>query len=214
MSQMSDDRVAAHAALLQKLEHACDTLPLCTVPTDIVMGQGNLRAQVMFIGEAPGANEALQRVPFVGRAGQLLNKTLGDHGMRREDFYVTNIVKVRPPGNRDPEPDEIAAFLPYLLEEIALVQPLLFCTLGRFSMNFFLPDARISAIHGVLQRFWWHDEVTYLLPQYHPAAALRSTAMLESFRTDIGKLPKALEYIQKKREHDATVRSVKAAVLG
>jgi DNA polymerase len=204
-----EERTARHQEILQSLESQCQDLPLCEVPTDIVIGQGNLHSDVIFIGEAPGAEEAKQRIPFVGRGGQLLNRTLERYGMKRQDFYVSNIVKVRPPNNRDPLPNEIHAFLPYLLEEIELIQPKLFVTLGRFSMNFFLPDARISSVHGNLQRFWWQEKITYVLPVYHPAAALRSTQMMGAFETDIEKIPKCLEYIEQHREHDQQVQQVK-----
>ncbi len=203
-----------HQALLQKMEARCSELPLCQVPRDIVIGKGNLDADIMFIGEAPGENEAIQRVPFVGRGGQLLNRTLESHaGIRREDCYVSNIVKVRPPGNRDPLPEEIAAFLPFLQEEIAFIQPKIFVTLGRFSLNFFLPQAKISAVHGVLQRFWWNGEITYLLPQYHPAAALRGTGVLQAFQADIAKIPKALEWVQQQKLHDSELQKVKEAFI-
>lgn len=177
------------------------------------MGFGNVDSDVMFIGEAPGRNEAIERKPFVGRGGKLLNATLEMHGMKRDDFYVSNIVKVRPPDNRDPKPEEINAFVPYLYREIDIIEPLLFVSLGRFSMNFFLPDAKISAIHGVLQRFMWEGKITYLLPVYHPAAALRNGNMKESFERDIGKIPKALAYIREQEEHDAHVAEVRSALL-
>jgi uracil-DNA glycosylase family 4 len=208
-----EQRVSRHQEILQSLEANCESLPLCEIPTDIVIGQGNLGSDVMFIGEAPGAEEAKQRIPFVGRGGQLLNRTLEAAGMKREDFYVSNLVKVRPPGNRDPSPEEINAFLPYLLEEIELIQPKLFVTLGRFSMNFFLPEAKISAVHGNLQRFWWQDRITYLLPVYHPAAALRSTNMKTAFEADIAKIPKALEYITQQQETDLQLQQVKSSLF-
>ena len=202
-----------HQAILQEMESQWETLPLCTKPQDIVMGHGNLQSEIMFIGEAPGEKEAEQRIPFVGRAGQLLNRTLGEFGMKREEMYISNIVKARPPGNRDPSPEEIAAYLPFLLKEIDVLQPKLFVTLGRFSMNFFLPDAKISAVHGVLQRFWWQGKITNLLPQYHPAAALRGTKVLESFQRDIAKIPKALEYARKQLTQDQELINIKDAVL-
>lgn len=203
-----------HAALLAKMESLCESLPLCQIPRDIVMGQGNLDAEIMFIGEAPGANEAEQRVPFVGRGGQLLNRTLENFaGIKREDCYVSNIVKVRPPNNRDPLPEEIAAFLPFLQEEIAFIQPKMFVTLGRFSMNFFLPDAKISAVHGVMQRFWWNGQITYLLPQYHPAAALRGTRMLNAFQEDIAKIPAALAWAKKQQVNDKNIKDIQDALL-
>ncbi len=203
-----------HAALLAKMESLYDSLPLSQKPEDIVMGQGNLDAEIMFIGEAPGEKEAQQRVPFVGRGGQLLNRTLSEFAkIPREDVYVSNIVKVRPPGNRDPLPEEIAAFLPFLQEEIAFIRPKLFVTLGRFSMNFFLPQAKISQVHGVMQRFWWNGEITYLLPQYHPAAALRGTRMLQAFQEDIGKIPAALAWAKQQREHDKDLKDIQEALL-
>lgn len=199
--------------LLEELESQCQNLPLCQVPTDIVMGHGNVESKVMFIGEAPGENEAIQRKPFVGRAGKLLDKTLGEVGIPREQVYISNIVKVRPPNNRDPLPEEISAFTPYLLKEIEIIQPQLFVTLGRFAMNYFLPNAKISAVHGVLQRFWWNGKITYLLPQYHPAAALRGTAMLQAFQVDMAKIPKALTYVHEKIQHDEHVEAVRQAIF-
>lgn len=199
--------------LLQELESNFKELPLAEKPEDMVMGFGNVDSEVMFIGEAPGRNEAEQRRPFVGRAGQLFNQTLAEHGMKREDFYVSNIVKVRPPNNRDPLPAEINAFVPYLYKEIEIIEPLLFVSLGRFSMNFFLPDAKISAIHGVLQRFMWEGKITYLLPVYHPAAALRNGNMKASFSQDLAKIPKALEYIKKQKKQDEHVSNVHETLL-
>lgn len=207
------DKQSEYQKILQDMEQACERLPLCTRPEDIVMGFGNIDSEVMFIGEAPGYNEAVQRKPFVGRAGQLLNQTLEEHGMKREDFYVSNIVKVRPPDNRDPLPTEIEAFVPYLHREIEVIKPLLFVTLGRFSMNFFLPDAKISAVHGSLQRFWWEGSITYLLPVYHPAAALRNGNMREAFAVDIGKIPKALELIKQKKAHDDELEKVRDSLF-
>lgn len=203
------DKFSAHASLLESMEAVFADLPLCEKPEDIVIGAGNLDSEVMFIGEAPGANEAVQRVPFVGRAGQLLNRTLLENGLSREEIYISNIVKARPPDNRDPLPDEIAAYLPFLNQEIEIVQPKLFVSLGRFALNFFLPEARIGAVHGVLQRFWWQDKITYLLPQYHPAAALRGTRMLETFKADIAKIGPALNYVKEKESADAQLNVIK-----
>lgn len=193
-----EDKSSQHRQLLQKLESRCDALPLCQVPTDIVMGHGNLNAQVMFIGEAPGQKEAELRIPFVGRSGKLLDKTLLQIGINREDVYISNIVKVRPPDNRDPSPAELAAYTPFLLEEIQCIQPRLICTLGRFSMNYFLPNAKISQVHGQLQQFLWHDRIISLLPQYHPSAALRNGKVLADFTLDLAKIPETLKYIETK----------------
>lgn len=208
-----DNREQAHQNLLQAMEQKCADLPLCQVPSDIVIGQGNLDAQIMLIGEAPGAEEAKQRYPFVGRSGQLLNATLAKFGMEREQMYVSNIVKVRPPNNRDPEPEEIMAYLPYLRQEIELIKPALFITLGRFALNFFLPEEKISAVHGVLKRFRWQGEIIHLYPLYHPAAALRSTSLKDTFEEDVSQIPEALAYAQNKQEDDLHLDEIKDALF-
>lgn len=203
-----------HQALLEKMESLCDTLPLCQVPQDIVIGKGNLEAEIMFIGEAPGANEAIHRTPFVGRGGQLLDRTLKEFAkIDRDEVYVSNIVKVRPPDNRDPNPEEIAAFLPFLQEEIAFIKPKMFVTLGRFSLNFFLPKAKISQVHGQLQCFEWNGAVTFLLPQYHPAAALRGTRVLHTFQEDIGKISEALDWVKKQQKNNKNLKEIQEALL-
>lgn len=202
-----------HAKLLKLMESRCDDLPLCQVPQDIVIGQGNLQAQIMVIGEAPGAEEAKQRIPFVGRSGQLFNRTLEEFGLARSDLYISNIVKVRPPGNRDPQLDEIKAYLPFLLEEIDLIKPKLFVTLGRFSLNFFLPEAKITLVHGVLKRIRWKGRIIYVLPIYHPAAALRNGKLKEAFSQDIGKIPKALAYIGQRESQAEQIESIKEALF-
>ncbi|MCL4392023.1 uracil-DNA glycosylase [Patescibacteria group bacterium] len=151
--------------------------------SNLVFGEGSPDAAIMFIGEAPGFYEDRERRPFVGRAGKLLDRLIGDIGMRREDVYITNIVKRRPPENRDPLPEELSAYRPYLAREIDAVDPKIIATLGRFSMNYFLPDGKISRDQGKV--FWWGEKI--LLPLYHPAAALRSTSVLgdleKSFKT-------------------------------
>lgn len=125
---------------------------LAQTATQLVMGHGNASARVVFIGEAPGKNEDLQGIPFVGAAGKLLEEMLAQAGMSREDVYITNIVKYRPPNNRDPLPDEKASFLPYLKRELEVIRPIVIATLGRHSMEFFLPGKRISEIHGQPKR--------------------------------------------------------------
>src|SRR3989344_5793893 len=135
-------------ASLSKLaaEMAADaSLPL---KSNLVFGEGSSDAIVMFIGEAPGYNEDIQKRPFVGRGGQLLNQLLAEINWRREEAYITNIVKRRPPENRDPLPEEIAAYRPYLTRQIEIINATIIVTLGRFSMNYFLPEAKISRDHG------------------------------------------------------------------
>lgn len=176
---------------LKKLEEemAADKgLPL--QESNVVFGEGDPDSPLLFIGEAPGFHENEQKRPFVGRGGQLLNRVLKEEAkISREDIYITNIVKRRPPDNRDPLPEEITAYTPYLAKQVAVIQPKIIVTLGRFSMNYFLPKAKITQDHGKAFRL-----KNYLIyPVYHPAAALRSTEMLKSFRGDLKKLPIVLK---------------------
>lgn len=153
--------------------------------TNLVFGKGNPDTDVMFIGEAPGRTEDKMMEPFVGRAGKLLDQFFAEIKMPREQFYISNIVKRRPPENRDPLPHEIESYKPYLKREIQVIKPKIIATLGRFSMNYFLPDIKISASHGKIFRI--KDVLIY--PLYHPAAALRSTGVLEELRKDFKRLP-------------------------
>lgn len=160
-----------------------ESLPLREV--NLVFGEGSPEAEIMFIGEAPGYYENLEKRPFVGRAGQLLTDLLSGLGWKRESVYITNIVKRRPPENRDPLPDEIAAYSPHLLKQVEIINPKIIAPLGRFSMNFFLPLAKISRDQGKI--FWWKDNL--IIPLYHPAAALRSTSVKEELKKSFTKLP-------------------------
>ncbi|HEX5797541.1 MAG TPA: uracil-DNA glycosylase [Candidatus Saccharimonadales bacterium] len=163
--------------------------------TNLVMGVGNPDAEVMFIGEAPGKNEDLQGEPFVGAAGKFLDEMLTMVGMRREDVYISNIVKYRPPNNRDPLPDEKKAFWPFLLREIHVIGPKIIATLGRHSMEYFLPDMRISKIHGQPKRIRLGNGKIVILPLFHPAAALYNSAMRETLIDDFQAVPKIIELI-------------------
>jgi DNA polymerase len=177
-------------AELKRLEDeitANASLPLRDT-ANLVFGEGDIDCKVMFIGEAPGANEDRLRRPFVGRGGQLLDNMIEGLGWKRADVYITNIVKRRPPENRDPLPAEIEAYKPYLTRQIAVIDPKLIVTLGRFSMNYFLPFAKITHDHG---RPLSIDGRT-IFPVYHPAAALRSTQMMETLRGDFKKIPGVL----------------------
>jgi uracil-DNA glycosylase len=160
---------------------------------------------VLFIGEAPGQREDELGRPFVGRAGQLLDKLITEIGWRREDVYITNIVKRRPPNNRDPLPEEIEAYKPYLAKQIAILQPKIIATLGRFSMNYFLPNAKISRDEGKLFKARLDGQAGnyYVYPLFHPAAGLRSPAMLGSLRQSFTRLPAAVaksEALKKSKE--------------
>ena len=150
--------------------------------TQLVIGDGNPDADIVFIGEAPGKSEDEQGLPFVGAAGKFLNTMLAEAGMVRGDVYITNIVKYRPPNNRDPLPEEKKAFLPYLLRQLEIIDPKVIITLGRHSMEYFLPDAKISSVHGhaVRKRVIGRDgseKEWLIIPLYHPAAALYNGAM-------------------------------------
>jgi|ERR1019366_3174752 uracil-DNA glycosylase family 4 len=155
---------------------------------NLVFGEGNIDCAVMFVGEAPGANEDRLKRPFVGRGGQLLDQLIQAIGWKREQGYISNIVKRRPPENRDPLPSEIEAYRPYLTRQIEIINPRVVATLGRFSMNYFLPEAKLTRDHGRV--FQIDGRLVY--PIYHPAAALRSTEMMNVFKTDMEKLPQVV----------------------
>lgn len=160
---------------------------------NLVMGDGNASADVVFIGEAPGKNEDEQGLPFVGAAGKFLDEMLASIGLQRQDVYITNIVKYRPPGNRDPYPDEKAAFLPFLKEQLEVIQSKLVVTLGRHSMESLLPGLQISKCHGQPKRY--NGQV--YMPLFHPAAALYNGSMRETLMEDFAKIPRVLELITK-----------------
>jgi len=195
------------------LEKSIDQLPLVASTADIVMGEGSAEAEVVFIGEAPGYYEWVQKRPFVGRSGQLLRSTLIDINLPPETVYITNIVKARPPENRDPTPEEIIAFRPFLDRELSIIAPKLICTLGRFSMAKFLPEVFISQVHGRLHRVTWQGRPQYILPLYHPAAALRSTRVKDSFMSDVKKIPKILTWISEQSATQEYSQSVLEALV-
>jgi DNA polymerase len=153
-----------------------------------VPGEGSPAAEIVLVGEAPGATEDQLGRPFVGRAGKLLDEALAAAGIARDDVWITNVVKARPPGNRDPKPAEVAHWLPVLERELALVAPRVVVPLGRHALAHFAPGAKISAAHGTVLA--GGDRVLY--PLYHPAAALRSRALREAFLADARRLPSAL----------------------
>jgi uracil-DNA glycosylase family 4 len=167
------------------------TPELATTATQLVFGAGSADAEIMFIGEAPGKNEDLQGEPFVGAAGKLLNEMLAGIGLERKDIYITNIVKYRPPNNRDPEPGEKEAFMPYLMRQIEVIKPKLIVFLGRHSMNVFLPELRISQAHGQPVR----KGGQVYLPLFHPAAALYNGGMKQTLVDDFNLIPAILKKI-------------------
>ena len=165
--------------------------------TQPVPGDGNPEAEIVFIGEAPGKQEDLQGRPFVGAAGKFLNEMLGKIKMKREDIYITNIVKYRPPNNRDPEPNEKENCIDWLYEELNLINPKLIVFLGRHSMTYFFPTEKISDVHGkLLIKKFKNIKTKDFLPLYHPAAALYNGGMRNTLIADFKKIPKILEKIK------------------
>ncbi len=161
--------------------------------TQLVFGVGNPDADIVFIGEAPGKNEDLKGEPFVGAAGKFLDEMLGMIGLKRQDIYITNIVKYRPPDNRDPYPEEKQTFMPYLESQLEVIQPKLVVTLGRHSLNCFLPDLQISQVHGQPKRY----KGRVYLPLFHPAAALYNGSMRQTLIDDFALIPAITEKITK-----------------
>ena len=172
----------------------CTRCPLAQGRTQVVFGNGNADADLMFVGEGPGHHEDLQGLPFVGRAGQLLDQLLGEIGLSRAEVFVANVVKCRPPGNRDPLPEEIDACKPYLARQIDLIEPRVICTLGNFATKLLTRSQRgITGVHGRAQVHELGGRAVRVYPLYHPAAALRSTKTLEELRADFGGLPRLLD---------------------
>src|ERR1700728_3981038 len=164
---------------------------LAKTATQLVFGDGDPTAEIVFIGEAPGKNEDEQGKPFVGAAGKFLNEMLEMIGLKRADVYITNIVKYRPPNNRDPFPDEKSEFLPYLEKQLEAIQPKIVVTLGQHSLNCFLPELSISQVHGQPKR----KNGQVYLPLFHPAAALYNGAMRQTLIDDFAKIPAILKLI-------------------
>ena len=157
--------------------------------TQLVFGEGNPDAELVFIGEAPGKKEDQTGKPFVGAAGRFLNDMLASIGLKRDDVYITNIVKYRPPNNRDPLPEEKSAFMPFLESQLEVIKPKLTITLGRHSLNCFLPDLKISEVHGQIQKLNGRD----LLPLFHPAAALYNGGLRQTLLDDFASIPALLK---------------------
>lgn len=167
---------------------------LAKTATQLVPGEGDANSKVVFVGEAPGRFEDEQGRPFVGAAGKLLNQLLEGIGLARSAVFITNIVKYRPPANRDPKPEEIAAFLPYLKRQLAVIQPALVIPLGRHALNALLPGQSISVCHGQPKRL--NGQV--YLPLYHPAVALYNQSMRKVLEADFAKIPAILKLVQAK----------------
>ena len=201
----SAERRAALEAIAADVR-VCTRCRLNETRTNSVPGEGDPDTEVMFVGEGPGFNEDREGRPFVGRAGGLLERLLGHIGWTRDDVFITNVVKCRPPDNRDPMPDEIAACAPFLQRQLEVLDPALVVTLGRFSMGTFMPGARITSAHGTTRPV---DPATgardaTVLAMYHPAYALRNPAVeVESF-DDMATVPGVLEDSRRRRRANRT----------
>ena len=180
----------------------CTRCELHRTRTNSVPGEGPADARIMLIGEAPGWNEDQQGRPFIGAAGKFLDELLAAAGLKRSDVFITNVVKSRPPGNRDPLPDEIAACAPFLQRQIDTIDPDVIVTLGRFSMAKWFPGERISRIHGQPK----NDGKRLIVPMYHPAAALHQQALKATILEDFAKLPRILAEAEAAREAQAKVK--------
>ena len=189
MQSAADRREALKAVYEQA--RGCEKCPqLAATRTTVVFGAGNADADLMFVGEAPGANEDKQGLPFVGSAGKLLEKLLGEIGLARADVFIANVLKCRPPGNRDPHPTEIEACQDYLSRQIDLIQPRVLCTLGNFSTKLLRGDPTgITRLHGSAEVRIIGPRAVRLYPIYHPAAALYTPSMLDTLRADFARIP-------------------------
>lgn len=162
----------------------CKKCSLSQTAINPVPGFGNPNAKIIIIGEAPGAKEDLQGLPFVGNSGKLLDKLLASINLNRSDVFICNILKHRPPENRDPNPDEITVCVPYLKAQIEIIKPEIIITLGRFAMNYFFKDQSISQVHGKIVKTKWQGIPLIIIPVYHPSAGLRNGQMLKSLQND------------------------------
>jgi len=190
------DAAGRREALVELYERAsaCTLCPLSESRSKVVFGAGNADAELMFVGEAPGAEEDRQGLPFVGRAGILLNELLAEVGLKREDAFVANVLKCKPPGNRDPQPLEIETCRPYLERQIELIEPKLICTLGNFSTKLLTGSPTgITRVRGSAQQHVLGGRKVTLLPLFHPAAGLRTAAVKETLREDFKLIPALIE---------------------
>ncbi|MDO8639096.1 MAG: uracil-DNA glycosylase [Candidatus Daviesbacteria bacterium] len=184
------------ASLKKKMEED-KSLPLREGATQLVFGEGNPDALIYYLGEGPGFYEDQAGRPFVGMAGKLLDETNSSIGIKRSEVYISNVVRFRPPSNRDPEESEIMVFQPYVDQEIQIIKPKIIVTLGRFSMGKFFPGERISGIHGKPKKMLWQGLDLVIIPMYHPAAALRNGNMMKAFKEDFKIIPQIMKEVHK-----------------
>lgn len=186
MAQVAAER---ELELIASEVRVCPDCELCRTRTNAVPGKGNATADIMLIGEAPGMNEDKTGEPFVGASGKFLTELLAAAGLDRSDVFITNVVKCRPPGNRDPMPDEIQACRQYLDRQIDVINPRVIVTLGRYSMSRWFPNERISRIHGQPRV----ADGRMIVPMFHPAAALHQASLRATIESDFGRLPEIVE---------------------
>ena len=188
------EKTEAIQLIAEEIKH-CIACPLHLERKNTVPGDGNAAAKLMFIGEGPGFYEDEQGLPFVGASGKFLTQLINRAGFERSEVFITNVVKCRPPDNRDPQPEELAACDHFLKRQIAVIDPEVIVTLGRFSMARYFPDVRISQVHG---KAGWREE-RLIVPMYHPAAALHQPALRAVVEADFAKLPALIRFSEKRR---------------
>lgn len=190
---------------LNKQMLACERCALRQTCTQVVPGAGKAEAEIMFIGEGPGREEDKQGIPFVGASGKFFDEMLATINLKREDIFIANVVKCRPPGNRDPLPEEAKACWPWLEQQIKIIDPLIIVTLGRHSLERFLPKQKISQIHGkALRRVIPEIGAKVFYALYHPAAALYNGSMREVLLKDFGKIPQVLKVAKKESQNHSS----------
>jgi len=200
---------------LYKEARGCVLCPLAEGRTQVVFGNGDSDADLMFVGEGPGFHEDQQGLPFVGRAGQLLDELLGEIGLDRSKVFVANVVKCRPPGNRDPQPDEIESCRPYLWKQVELIEPDVVCTLGNFATKLLTRSSRgITQVAGKPQEGEVGGRRVVLYPLFHPAAALRTPATRERLREDFARLPELLAAVRRPADTGPEPEPAAAPQLG
>ena len=199
MAPATDDTIAALEELRREVE-ACVRCPLHATRTRAVFGDGDYASELMFVGEAPGYHEDQQGRPFVGAAGKLLEELLASIGLTRQQVFIANVLKSRPPNNRDPRPEEVEACQPYLWRQIELIRPKVICTLGNHATKLISGDQTgITRVHGKPRRTEIGGVELYLYPIFHPAAALYTPAMMATLREDVARLPELLAHARGER---------------
>ncbi len=206
----AEERKQELVGFFHELEN-CKKCELCQTRTNVVFGSGDPDSEIMFVGEAPGFNEDKQGKPFVGRAGKLLEELLEEIGLTREKVFIANVLKCRPPDNRDPQPDEIESCKEHLFKQIELIRPRVICTLGNFSTKLLTGSPEgITQVHGKLRQLSISDMTVSLYPIFHPAAALYTPKMRETLSEDFKRLPAVLKEIEGETASEPEVDSVEA----